>query len=177
MSVVRAHADRAQGLTGAAGVAVWLQLVAFYELHGRHADAVQAVARAFFRNVDSGSVAQGGSTITQQLAKNLFLSGERSFLRKSQELVLTFMLETLLSKRRIYEIYLNHVEWGAGIYGAQAAARHYFGKNADQLSPFEAARLAVMLPRPRYFEKLPQSPYLAERSQIILSRMGAAVLP
>ncbi len=119
----------------------------------------------------------GGSTITQQLAKNLFLSGERHFLRKGQELLITLALETCLSKQRILEIYLNHVEWGKGVYGAEAAARHYFSKPAAQLTPLESARLAVMLPRPRYFEKLQQSPYLAERSQIILGRMGAAVLP
>ena len=119
----------------------------------------------------------GGSTITQQLAKNLFLSGERHFLRKGQELLITLALETCLSKQRILEIYLNHVEWGRGVFGAQAAALHYFGKPASQLQPWESARLAVMLPRPKYFEKLPLSPYLADRTQVILSRMGAAVLP
>ncbi len=119
----------------------------------------------------------GGSTITQQLAKNLFLSGERNFLRKGQELIITLALETFLSKQRILEIYLNHVEWGKGVFGAQAAAQHYFSKPASGLSSWEAARLAVMLPRPKYFEKLPQSPYLAERAQIIQTRMGAAELP
>ena len=87
------------------------------------------------------------------------------------------MLETLLSKRRIYEIYLNHVEWGAGIYGAQAAARHYFGKNADQLNPYEAARLAVMLPRPRWFEQHPDSDYWALRTAMILARMAGVKTP
>ena len=119
----------------------------------------------------------GGSTITQQLAKNLFLSGERNFLRKGQELVITLALETFLSKQRILEIYLNHVEWGKGVFGAQAAAQHYFSKSAASLSSWEAARLAVMLPRPKYFEKLPLSPYLAERAQTIQARMGAAELP
>jgi len=119
----------------------------------------------------------GGSTITQQLAKNLFLSGERTFVRKAQEFVLTLMLEALLDKRRILEIYLNHVEWGEGVFGAEAAARHYFGKSAAQLSPWEAARLAVMLPRPKHYEKFPQSEYLAGRSEIILGRMGGAQLP
>mgnify|MGYP003344092063 CR=1 FL=1 len=146
----------------------------------------QAIEKAWQRNEKmqaranaSGKALKvvGGSTITQQLAKNLYLSGERNFLRKGQELLITLALETCLSKQRILEIYLNHVEWGKGVYGAQAAARHYFNKPAAQLTPWESARLAVMLPRPRYFEKLPQSPYLAERSQIILSRMGAAVLP
>jgi monofunctional biosynthetic peptidoglycan transglycosylase len=146
----------------------------------------QAIEKAWQRNEKAQARASangksakvvGGSTITQQLAKNLFLSGERNFLRKGQELLITVALETCLSKERILEIYLNHVEWGKGVYGAQAAARHYFSKPASQLTPWESARLAVMLPRPKYFEKLPQSPYLAERSQVILSRMGAAVLP
>ena len=119
----------------------------------------------------------GGSTITQQLAKNLFLSGERNFLRKGQELVITLALETFLSKQRILEIYLNHVEWGKGVFGAQAAAQHYFSKPAAQLNSWESARLAVMLPRPKYFEKLPQSPYVAERAQVIQGRMASAVLP
>jgi monofunctional biosynthetic peptidoglycan transglycosylase len=119
----------------------------------------------------------GGSTITQQLAKNLFLSGERNLLRKGQELVLTLMLETLLSKPRILEIYLNHVEWGEGVFGAEAAARHYFRKPASQLSANEAARLAVMLPRPKFFEKRLQSGYLSHRANIIMGRMGAAQLP
>jgi len=119
----------------------------------------------------------GGSTITQQLAKNLFLSGERTLLRKGQELVLTLLLETLLDKQRILEIYLNHVEWGEGVFGAQAAAERYFRKSAAKLSPAEAARLAVMLPRPKYFEKLPNSAYVAGRAGTILARMGDARLP
>lgn len=119
----------------------------------------------------------GGSTITQQLAKNLLLSGERSLLRKGQELLLTLMLESLLDKRRILEIYLNHAEWGQGVFGAQAAAQHYFGKNAGQLTAAQAARLAVMLPRPRYYESHPQSRYLQTRSRIIARRMAATPVP
>jgi monofunctional biosynthetic peptidoglycan transglycosylase len=119
----------------------------------------------------------GGSTITQQLAKNLFLSGERTVLRKAQEFVITLMLEAMLSKRRILEIYLNHVEWGEGLFGAQAAARHYFRVDAGRLGPEAAARLAVMLPAPKRFEKRPASPYMAERSATILARMGAVELP
>jgi monofunctional biosynthetic peptidoglycan transglycosylase len=119
----------------------------------------------------------GGSTITQQLAKNLFLSGERTFIRKGQEFVLTMMLESVLSKRRILEIYLNHVEWGEGIFGAEAAAQHYFQKPASQLTAWEAGRLAVMLPRPKHYQKFPQSEYLAGRTEVILSRMGGAQLP
>lgn len=119
----------------------------------------------------------GGSTITQQLAKNLLLSGERNLLRKGQEFVLSMALETFLTKRRILEIYLNHVEWGHGVFGAQAAAQRYYKKNAAQLSPIEAARLAVMLPRPKYFEKNWQSAYLSGRAQTISARMADAELP
>ena len=119
----------------------------------------------------------GGSTITQQLAKNLLLSGERSLLRKGQELVLTLLLESLLDKQRILEIYLNSVEWGEGVFGAQAAAEHYFHKSAARLTAFEAARLAVMLPRPKYFEKLPNSAYLSSRAGTIAARMADARLP
>jgi monofunctional biosynthetic peptidoglycan transglycosylase len=119
----------------------------------------------------------GGSTITQQLAKNLFLSGERTLLRKGQELVLTLLLEALLSKERILEIYLNSVEWGEGIFGAEAAAQHYYRKPAAKLSAYEAARLAVMLPRPKYFETRPASGYLASRASTIVARMGGVELP
>lgn len=119
----------------------------------------------------------GGSTITQQLAKNLFLSGERNLLRKGQEFVLTIALELMLSKQRILEIYLNSVEWGEGVFGAEAAAQRYFRKSAAQLTPLEAARLAVMLPRPKFFEKQVNSAYLASRAQTIVARMPDAELP
>jgi membrane peptidoglycan carboxypeptidase len=119
----------------------------------------------------------GGSTITQQLAKNLLLSGERTVLRKAQELVLALMLEGLLSKERILEIYLNNVEWGEGVFGAQAAARHYFRVDAAQLAPQQAARLAVMLPAPKRFEKRPASPYLLSRSATIVARMNDVEVP
>jgi monofunctional biosynthetic peptidoglycan transglycosylase len=119
----------------------------------------------------------GGSTITQQLAKNLMLSGERTLVRKGQEFMLTFLLERLLNKERILEIYLNSVEWGEGVFGAEAAAQHYYRKPASQLSAYEAARLAVMLPRPRYFEKIPNSGYLASRASTIVARMREAELP
>ncbi len=119
----------------------------------------------------------GGSTITQQLSKNLFLSGERTLVRKGQELVLTVLLEHCLSKRCSPQIYLNSVEWGQGIFGAEAAAQHYYRKPASQLSAYEAARLAVMLPRPRYYEKLPNSGYLGSRAGVITGRMGDAQLP
>jgi monofunctional glycosyltransferase len=119
----------------------------------------------------------GGSTITQQLAKNLLLSGERNLLRKGQELALAMMLEQLLTKQRILEIYLNNVEWGDGVFGAEAAAQHYYRKSASKLSPYEAARLAVMLPQPKRFEKNPGSGYLASRASTIVARMRDADLP
>ena len=119
----------------------------------------------------------GGSTISQQLAKNLFLSGERTLLRKGQEFALTMLLEHILGKQRILEIYLNSVEWGEGVFGAEAAAQHYYGKPASRLSAYEAARLAVMLPRPKYFERVPQSAYLSHRAAIIVARMSDAELP
>ena len=128
---------------------------------------------------NSGALAKlvGGSTITQQLAKNLLLSGERNLWRKGQELLLTFWLEALLDKRRILEIYLNSVEWGDGVFGAEAAARRYFGVGAGQLAAEQAARLAVMLPAPKTFEKRPQSAYLTRRTETILGRMGSASIP
>ncbi|WP_439519673.1 monofunctional biosynthetic peptidoglycan transglycosylase [Hydrogenophaga sp.] len=119
----------------------------------------------------------GGSTITQQLAKNLLLSGERQLLRKGQELVLALLLEALLDKRRILEIYLNSVEWGEGVFGAEAAAQRYFNKPASRLTPHEAARLAVMLPSPKFFETRQGSAYLARRTGTIVARMGAVTPP
>ena len=119
----------------------------------------------------------GGSTITQQLAKNLFLSGERTPLRKAQEFALAFALEACLSKRRILEIYLNNVEWGEGVFGAQAAARHYYRIDAAQLGAYPAARLAVMLPAPKRFEKRPNSPYVVGRAATVVARMGGVDLP
>ena len=119
----------------------------------------------------------GGSTITQQLAKNLLLSGERTVLRKAQEFAITLMLEGLLSKRRILEIYLNSVEWGEGLFGAQAAARHYYRTDAARLGPEQAARLAVMLPAPKRFEKMPRSAYVSGRAATIVASMEAVELP
>jgi len=140
------------------------------------ARAEKAQAKAPGRNSAAPKVV-GGSTISQQLAKNLFLSGERTPLRKAQELLITGMLELLLSKQRILEIYLNNVEWGEGVFGAQAAAHHYFRKDAAQLSAPEAARLAVMLPAPKRFEKRPDSAYVSGRAATIVARMGAVQLP
>ncbi len=137
----------------------------------------EGIQKALEKNQKKGKIVAGGSTITQQLAKNLFLSASKTPWRKAQEAVITLMLETVMDKRRILEIYLNVVEWGPGIFGAEAAARHYYGLSAAQLSAEQAARLAVLLPNPRKFGRLPNSAYLAARSQIILGRMGAAELP
>ena len=137
----------------------------------------EAMQKAYERNTKKGKVIAGGSTITQQLAKNLFLSGERSYLRKAQEVVITYMLEHLMEKERIFEIYLNVVEWGVGVFGAEAAAQHYYGVSAANLNAHQAARLAVMLPRPRFYDKNRNSAYLSQRTNLILRRMGAAALP
>jgi monofunctional biosynthetic peptidoglycan transglycosylase len=119
----------------------------------------------------------GGSTITQQLAKNLFLSGERDLARKAQEFVIALMLEALLSKQRILEIYLNNVEWGEGVFGAEAASRHYFHVGAERLGAVQAARLAIMLPAPKRFEKHPDSAYANARAATIAARMSEVELP
>jgi len=137
----------------------------------------EALQKAYEKNAKKGKVVSGGSTITQQLAKNLFLSGDRSYLRKAQELVITYMLEYWMDKERIFEIYLNVVEWGSGVFGAEAAARHYFGVPAANLGASQSARLAVMLPNPRFFDKHQGSGYLARRTGLILRRMGSAELP
>ncbi len=119
----------------------------------------------------------GASTITQQLAKNLLLSGERTTLRKAQELLLTLMLEAVLSKERLLTIYLNNVEWGEGIFGAQAAARYYFRVDAARLGAEPAARLAVMLPAPKRFERQIGGAYVSSRAATITARMPAVELP
>lgn len=148
----------------------------------RNAKAEEIAARRAAQAAASGKPVRpprlrGGSTITQQLAKNLLLSGERTLLRKGQELVLAALLELLLDKRRILAIYLNNVEWGEGVFGAEAAARHYFGKPAARLNASEAARLAVMLPSPKFFERRPASPYIVGRAGTIAARMPSAELP
>jgi monofunctional biosynthetic peptidoglycan transglycosylase len=137
----------------------------------------EALQKAYEKNTKKGKVVSGGSTITQQLAKNLFLSGDRSYLRKAQELVITYMLEYWMDKKRIFEIYLNVVEWGAGVFGAEAAAQHYFGVSAANLGASQSAKLAVMLPNPRFFDKHQGSGYLARHTALILRRMGSAELP
>jgi monofunctional biosynthetic peptidoglycan transglycosylase len=137
----------------------------------------EGIQRAMGKNLRRGKIVAGGSTITQQLAKNLFLSGERSLLRKGQEAILTAMLEAAMDKRRIFEIYLNVAEWGENVFGAEAAARHYFGVDAAALEPEQAARLAAMLPRPRYYDRNRGSGYLESYSESILEQMPAAQIP
>ena len=132
---------------------------------------------ALEKNQKRGRIVAGGSTITQQLAKNLFLSPSRSWLRKGQEAVITLMLEALLDKRRIFELYLNVIEWGSGVFGAEAAAQRYFGTTAARLAPEQAARLAAMAPNPRFYERNPGAPGLSRKIGIILARMPAAELP
>jgi monofunctional biosynthetic peptidoglycan transglycosylase len=136
-----------------------------------------ALEKAYARNNRKHKVVGGGSTITQQLAKNLFLSGSRTYVRKGQELVIAYMLETVMSKERILELYLNVVEFGRGVFGAEAAARHYFHTAAANLTPAQAARLAVMLPNPRYFDRHRDSNYLARRTAVIQRRLNFAELP
>jgi monofunctional biosynthetic peptidoglycan transglycosylase len=136
-----------------------------------------ALEKAYERNNKKHKVVGGGSTITQQLAKNLFLSGSRNYLRKGQELVIAYMLEAVMDKERILEIYLNVVEFGRGVFGAEAAARHYFHVPAANLTPAQGARLAVMLPNPRFYDRHRDTSYLARRTAVIQRRMNAAELP
>jgi len=137
----------------------------------------EGIQRALEKNQKKGRAVAGGSTITQQLAKNLFLSGERSYLRKGQEAIITLMLEAVLDKRRILELYLNVAEWGVGVFGAEAASRHYYGQSATFLGVEQAARLAAMLPRPQFYDRNRGSAYLAGYAERIQSRMGDAQIP
>ena len=146
----------------------------FVEHEGFDWDGIQL---ALEKNQKKGRVVAGGSTITQQLAKNLFLTPSRSYWRKAEEAVITVMLEALLPKRRILELYLNVIEFGNGMFGAEAAARHYFGVSASQLSAEQAARLAAMAPNPRFYERNQGAPGLNRKIGIILARMPSAELP
>lgn len=137
----------------------------------------EGIQKAIEKNQKKGRFVAGGSTISQQLAKNLFLTPTKSFLRKAEEAVITLMLETLWDKRRIFEVYLNVIEWGNGVFGAEAAARHYYGVPAAQLGPEQAARLAGMVPNPRYYDRNRGTPGLAGKTAIILGRMPAAEIP
>ena len=137
----------------------------------------EAIEKAREKNRRKGRVVAGGSTISQQLAKNLFLSAERTPWRKGQEALITVMIEHLMDKRRILEIYLNVIEWGDGVFGAEAAARHYFGTTAAALGPEASARLAAMVPNPRFYDRQRNTAWLGRQTQRILARMPAAELP
>ena len=136
-----------------------------------------AIEKALEKNRKKGKVVVGASTISQQLAKNLFLSADRTPWRKGQEALITVMIEQLMDKRRILEIYLNVIEWGDGVFGAEAAARHYYGTNAAAVSPEAAARLAAIVPNPRFYDRNRNTPWIAKKSQMILARMPAAEVP
>lgn len=146
----------------------------FVEHHGFDWAGIE---NAFEKNLKKGKIVAGGSTISQQLAKNLFLSGNRTPWRKAQEAVITFMLERLMSKRRILEIYLNVIEWGDGVFGAEAAARHYFHGSASGLGPSQAARLAAMIPNPRFYDAHRQTRYLNRHAATIQARLRLVKIP
>jgi monofunctional glycosyltransferase len=146
----------------------------FVEHEGFDWEGIQV---AMEKNQKRGRYVAGGSTITQQLAKNLFLSPNKSYLRKGQEAIITLMLEYTLDKERILELYLNVIEWGNGIFGAEAASRRYFGVSASQLSAEQAARLAAMAPNPRFYERNGNAPGLRKKIGIIVARMPQVELP
>jgi monofunctional biosynthetic peptidoglycan transglycosylase len=135
------------------------------------------IAKAYVKNLQKGKIVAGGSTISQQLAKNLFLSTKRTPWRKGEEAAITLMLETVMDKRRIFEIYLNVIEWGEGVFGAEAAAQHYFGVSAAQLSPEQAAKLAAMVPNPRYYDRHREASGMLAKTIVILDRMPYADIP
>jgi monofunctional glycosyltransferase len=137
----------------------------------------EGIQKAYEKNLKKGKIVSGGSTISQQLAKNLFLSGERTWWRKAQEAAITVMIETIMTKRRILEIYLNVIEWGNGVFGAEAAARYHFETTAAALSADQSVHLAAMVPSPRRYGRGSETPYLQKRKEIILSRMNSAAVP
>lgn len=137
----------------------------------------EGMQKALEKNQKRGRFVAGGSTISQQLAKNLFLTPTKSYVRKVEEAIITLMLENLWSKRRIFEVYLNVIEWGNGVFGAEAAARHYYNLGAAQLGPEQAARLAGMVPNPRYYDRNRAAPGLGRKTAIILGRMPGAEVP
>jgi len=137
----------------------------------------EGIEKAYEKNKRRKKIVAGGSTISQQLAKNLFLSNQRTPWRKIEETIITLMLETILSKQRILEIYLNVIEWGNNVYGIEAASQRYFSAHAKELNSFQSAKLASMIPNPKYYERHQDSSGLIERSGIILSRMNAVQVP
>ncbi len=150
----------------------------FVDHDGVEWDAIRKAWRYNQRQADLGRARRrGGSTITQQLAKNLFLSNSRNYLRKGQELILTYMIEAVMSKRRILELYLNVAQWGTATFGAQAAARHYFHTDASRLSSSQAARLASMLPNPAYYDRHGATAYLQSHAATVRARMPQVAVP
>jgi monofunctional biosynthetic peptidoglycan transglycosylase len=137
----------------------------------------EGIQKAYEKNIRKGRIVAGGSTISQQLAKNLFLSTKRTPWRKLEEAMITLMLEAVMNKQRIFEIYLNVIEWGNGVFGAEAAARHYFQVSAAELSVDQAAKLAAMVPNPRYYDKHREAPGLLLKTDIIMERMPDAEIP
>ena len=137
----------------------------------------EAIEKAAQENLKRGKIRRGGSTITMQLAKNLFLSSERSYLRKGQEVVIAAMLELVMDKRRILELYLNTAEWGVGVFGIEAAARHYFDVPASQLDALQSAWLASVLPAPKRFDRQRDSEWISERALTIMERMPKVAIP
>lgn len=146
----------------------------FVDHEGFDWDGIQ---KAYEKNLKKGKIVAGGSTISQQLAKNLFLSGKRTPWRKLEEATITVMLEKTMDKERIFEIYLNVIEWGNGVFGAEAAARHYYQVSAAQLSAPQAATLAAMVPNPRYYDKHREARGLLRKTEIILGRMNDVEIP
>lgn len=137
----------------------------------------EGIQTAWEKNLKKGRIVAGGSTISQQLAKNLFLSSRKTPWRKGEEAIITLMLEKMMSKRRIFEIYLNVIEWGNGVFGAEAAARYYYKTSAANLGAPQAAKLAAMVPNPRYFDKNRNDRKLLRKAAIIQRRMWAADFP
>ena len=146
----------------------------FMQHNGFDLDGIQ---KAFEKNEKRGRITAGGSTISQQLAKNLFLWPEKSFIRKGEEALITLMIESTWSKRRILEVYMNEIEWGTGIFGAEAASRHYFGISANELNEYQAAMLASMVPSPQYYDRKGETEGLARQTEVILERMNKVAIP
>lgn len=138
---------------------------------------MEGIEAARKKNESSGTVAAGGSTITQQLAKNLFLTSHRSYVRKGLEASITLMIEGMWDKRRILTAYLNVAEFGNGIYGIEAASQYYFNKSASKLNRDQSALLISMLTNPKYYEKHMSNKRLLNKQRIIMRRMNNAVLP
>ncbi|MDQ3267217.1 MAG: monofunctional biosynthetic peptidoglycan transglycosylase [Pseudomonadota bacterium] len=137
----------------------------------------EGIQKAYEKNMKKGKIVAGGSTISQQLAKNLFLSTKRTPWRKAEEALITLMLEQMMTKQRIFEIYLNVIEWGNGVFGAEAASLYYYRVSSTQLSATQAAKLAAMVPNPRYYDQHRDARGMLRKTEIILKRMNSAEIP